>query len=323
MVRALAAGRVALRRRTALHQAEILRPRNAALSVRRAAHGTRAQLRHRRRARPLHVDERLQRASSHGLGFIRLAGRERRHPEQHAAARVDAAQHRRHEGADEAPGLRLRLVARSHHLPARILQMEPVVLHQALREGPGLSQEEQGQLVSEVRHGAGQRAGGQRMLLAPRRHAGRAARTRTVVSAHHQLCRGVAARPRPPSRLAGKSPHHAAQLDWPQRRHAGRFQARRRDRSGEFDHHRLHHSRRHDLRRDLAATRASASPGRPLDQEQRPAARRQSINSSPSNARPGKSATSARSKSTASTPAATPSIPTTAKRFRSGWPTTS
>src|SRR5580704_5117044 len=50
---------------------------------------------------PLHLDERLQRASSHGLGFVRLARGKRRHPEQHAAPRVDAPQHRQHEGADE------------------------------------------------------------------------------------------------------------------------------------------------------------------------------------------------------------------------------
>ena len=116
-----------------LDQEEILRARNAALSLGRAAHGTRAQLLHRRRARPLHVDERLQRASSHGLGFVRLARGKCGDPEQHAAARVDAAQHRQHEGADEAPRLRLRLVARSHHLPARILPLEPVVLPQAVR----------------------------------------------------------------------------------------------------------------------------------------------------------------------------------------------
>ncbi len=35
-----------------------------------------------------------------------------------------------------------------------------------LRARPGLPQEEQSELVSEVRHGAGQRAGGQRLLLA-------------------------------------------------------------------------------------------------------------------------------------------------------------
>ena len=70
------------------------------------------------------------------------------------------------------------------------------------------------------------------------------------------------------ARLAGKSPHHAAQLDWPQRRHAGRFQTRRRDRSGDFDHHRLYHARGHDFRRNLGAARAAASAGRALDQEQ-------------------------------------------------------
>ncbi len=216
MVRALAAGPVPVRCRTPLHATEVLRARNAALSLGRAAHGARAQLRHRRRAGSLHVDERLQRAPSHGLGFFRSSGRERGHPEQHPSPRVDAAQHRCHEGADEAPGLCLRLVPRSHHLPARLLQMEPMVLHQAVREGPGLSQKEPGQLVSKMRHGIGQRAGGERMLLASRRHPGRAARTGAVVPAHHQLLRRVAARSRSSARLAGKSPHHAAQLDWPQ-----------------------------------------------------------------------------------------------------------
>src|SRR5207302_10580599 len=45
--------------------------------------------------------------------------------EQHPAAPVDAAQHRQHEGADEPPGFRLRLVARSHHLLPRVLPLEP------------------------------------------------------------------------------------------------------------------------------------------------------------------------------------------------------
>src|SRR6185369_5232200 len=134
VVRALAAGLFSLCRGAALDPAEILRARNAALSVGRASYGTRAQLRHRRRPGALHVDERLQRASSYGLGFVRTAGGERRYPEQHAAARVDVTQHRRHEGADETPGLCLRLVARSYHLHAGLLQMEPVVLHQAVRE---------------------------------------------------------------------------------------------------------------------------------------------------------------------------------------------
>ena len=90
--------------------------------------------------------------------------------------------------------LQLRLVARGHHLRARILPLEPVVLSEDAGARPGLSQESAGQLVSRVRHRAGQRAGGGRLLLASRRHARRAARTRTVVPAHHRLRRRVAER---------------------------------------------------------------------------------------------------------------------------------
>ena len=63
-------------------------------------------------------------------------------------------------------GMALRLGHRSHHLPARLLPLEPVVLSAHVREGAGLPQEEQGELVPGVRHRAGQRAGGRRLLLA-------------------------------------------------------------------------------------------------------------------------------------------------------------
>ncbi len=65
------------------------------------------------------------------MGFVRLAGGKRGHSEQHAAAGMDAGQYCEHEGADEAPWLCLRLVARSHHLPSRLLSLEPVVLSEA------------------------------------------------------------------------------------------------------------------------------------------------------------------------------------------------
>ena len=178
MVRALAAGPSSLRRRAGLEQEEVLRAGNAALSLGRAAHGPRAQLLDRRRASPLHVDERLQRAASHGMGFVWLAGGERRDLEQHASARVDLAQHREHEGADEAPGFALRLVARGHDLPAGILPLEPVVLPEAFRARFGVSQEEQGELVPEMRNRAGQRTGGER------RHAAGATKTRWSSSAN-------------------------------------------------------------------------------------------------------------------------------------------
>ncbi len=189
MVSALAAGCLALRRRAGFDQKEILRGRNVALSLGRAAHGARAQLRYRRRTRPLHVDERLQRASPHGMGFVRLACGERGHLGERATAAVDAQQYRKNEGADEAPGFRLRLVARGHHVFAGILPLEPVVLPQVPRTGIGVPQEEQGQLVSKMLHRSRQRAGSKRSLLAPRRYAGRAAGARAVVPPHHQVCR--------------------------------------------------------------------------------------------------------------------------------------
>ena len=173
---------------------------------------------------------------------------------------VDAGQHRQDEGADEAPRLCLRLVNRSHHLPARVLPLEPVVLPQVPGARAGVSQEEQGQLVSAVRHRAGQRAGAaQRMLLAAREHAGGAARTGAVVPAHYRLRRRIVARLGQAAGMAGKSPHHAAQLDRPQRRHAGGFQARRSGGRGGRENLRLHHARGHHLRRDVAAACARAS----------------------------------------------------------------
>jgi leucyl-tRNA synthetase len=72
------------------------------------------------------------------------------------------------EAAVGAPGHGLRLGHGSDHLPARLLPLEPVVLSAHVRARAGLPQEEQGELVPGVRHGAGQRAGGGRLLLAAR-----------------------------------------------------------------------------------------------------------------------------------------------------------
>ena len=90
-----------------------------------------------------------------------------------------------------------------------------------LREGPGLPQARQGELVFRVRHRAGQRAGAaQRMLLAARDHAGRAARTGAVVPAHHRLRRRTVDRAGFDARLARARHRATAPLDRPQRRHA-------------------------------------------------------------------------------------------------------
>ncbi len=77
-------------------------------------------------------------------------------------------------------------------------------------------------------------------------------------------------RPGQSAGLAGKSAHHAAQLDRPQRRRAGRLQTRRRSRPGRRQDLGLHHAHRHHLRRDLFAAGARASDGhRPGRQQSR------------------------------------------------------
>ena len=117
---------------------------------------------------------------------------------------------------------------RSLHLRAGILPLEPVVLSENARARPGLPQESAGQLVPEMRHRAGQRTGGGRLLLAARRYARRAARARAVVPQNHELRRPVARRHGTArGRLAGARAHHAAQLDRPLRGRRDRFRAGR------------------------------------------------------------------------------------------------
>ena len=62
--------------------------------------------------------------------------------------------------------LQLRLGSRSLHLRAGVLPLEPVVLPEDAGARPGVPQEVAGELVPGVRHGAGERAGGRRLLLA-------------------------------------------------------------------------------------------------------------------------------------------------------------
>ena len=100
-------------------------------------------------------------------------------------------------------------------------------------KGLAYRKQQQGELVSRVRHRAGQRAGaGERLLLASRRP-----RRSSSVSWSSGSC----ASPTTPTNCCAistsstgwpeKVQHHAAQLDRPQRRCAGRFQARRRRRA--------------------------------------------------------------------------------------------
>ncbi len=84
--------------------------------------------------------------------------------------------------AQTAPdGRGLGLAARGRHLPARVLPLDAVALPAVLQARAGLPDQGARQLVPELQHDAGQRAGRQRRLRALR-HAGRAARDRPVAA---------------------------------------------------------------------------------------------------------------------------------------------
>src|ERR1700722_2120522 len=101
------------------------------------------------------MDARIQRAPPDGLERIRTARRKRRHCQQTASARVDAAQYRGHE--EDAPALRLqlRLGPRSDDLRTSVLSLESVVLPQNAGARPLLSQARAAELVSQVPNRAG------------------------------------------------------------------------------------------------------------------------------------------------------------------------
>ena len=182
---------------------EVLLPVDVPVPLRPAAHGARAQLHHRRRARALHAHAGLQRAAADGLGCLRAAGRERRHQQQRAAGEVDAREHRLHARADEVARLRDRLGARVRHLRSRLLPLEPVAVPAHAREGHRLPQDRGRQLGPGRPDRARQRAGHRRARLAHRR-AGREARDPDVLPEHHALRPG-AARTRSMGSGAGRS----------------------------------------------------------------------------------------------------------------------
>ena len=231
-----------------------LRPRDAPVPLRRAAHGPRAQLHARRDRRALPAAERLRGAAPHGLRRLRPAGRERRDPRGRPSARRDRAQHRGHPRADGADGLGDRLGPRPRHARARVLPLDAMAVPPLLRARARVPQRGAGQVVPERPDRARERAGDRRAVRALRRR-GRGQEPGAVVLPHHRL-RGRPARRDGAARvLAGARPHDAAQLDRPlggRRALLPRGGARRR-------HPGLHDAARHDLRRHLLRPRAGAS----------------------------------------------------------------
>ena len=184
-------------------QEEVLRLLDAALSLRQAAHGPCAQLHHRRRARRascacratnvLHAD---------GLGRLRPAGRERRDGEQACRRRkwtYDNIAYMKQQM--QSLGFAIDWCARTRHLRARLLPVEPVAVPAHAGKGHRLQEDRRRQLGPGGPDRARQRAGDRRPRLAHRR-AGREARDPDVLPADHRLRRGAARRARQAARLA-------------------------------------------------------------------------------------------------------------------------
>ena len=206
---------------------EILHPRDVPLPQwRRPQRRSSAQLRSMRRRRPLQADGGIQRAASDGMGRVRTARGKRGGPERIASDRDRPALRRQLQAPAENLRMRLRLVARNQFVVARVLQVDPVVLPDAPQARPRLPREGRAMVVRQMRHGARQRAGHQRMLLAAYRQSGQQERSRAVVHQDHRL-RGSIARRSRRHRLAGTDQADAAQLDRPQRRRGTRLPGRR------------------------------------------------------------------------------------------------
>ena len=293
-----------------------VRAGDAAVPVRRTAHGARQELHdgRRRHARP--PSQRLACDASDGVRRVRPAGRERCDQERPAPGRLHPGEHRGDPQADEADGLVDRLDARGLDVRARVLQVDAVDLPAAVRGRAGLSPGGAGQVVPRRPDGAGQRAGDRRPLRAVRQP-GRGEEPRAVVLQDHGLRPAAAGRPAD-RELAGAGRHHAAQLDRPQRGSRGRLPGRARPVGRAAG---VHHAAGHAVRGDVLRAGARASAGDRAGPRHRARGGRRRLRAP---ARPPcpRSSGPRRSRSPASSPAAAWSIPSTARRSPSGSPTT-
>ena len=200
----------------ASQRAQVLRPGDAAVPVRDAAHRPRTGVHARRRAGPLLPAHRFRGLEADGLRLLRAASGECCAEGGRASSRHRRAEHRVDPPDDEAARLGDRLVTRVLHPSAGVLPLDAVALPEVLRGGSHVPEGCAGQLVPQRPDGAGERTGQERPLRALRLR-GRSAQARPVVLPHHRLRRQPDRRDEGPG-LAGARPGDAAQLDRPLRR---------------------------------------------------------------------------------------------------------
>src|SRR5687767_13236559 len=143
-------------------------------------------------ARMVQTSAGLQRHASDRLGQLRPTRRTSRDQTWRESARLDRRKHRAHARTVEAPGYQLRLGARDRGAPTGVLQMGPVVFSEDVGTWTRVQEGLAGELVSQGTDRTVERAIIGRDLLALW-YAGREARSRAVVPAHHGL-RGTARR---------------------------------------------------------------------------------------------------------------------------------
>src|ERR671918_2032098 len=132
--------------------------------------------------------------------------------------------------------------------------MEPVAVHPHVRAEAGVSPTVIGELVPELQHRPGQRAGGRRWLLALW-YAGRNTRPGTVVLPDYRVRRRTARRHGSPATVAREGSDDAAELDRAVGRRAGEICGRRRSIDADRS---IHHAAGHDLWRDVRDARPGA-----------------------------------------------------------------
>ena len=212
-------------------------------------------------------------------------------------------------------GLSLRLVARDQHHRPRLLPLDAVDLPPAVRARAGLRRRGAGQLVPGARHRARERRGDRRQERG-RRLRRRAAADAPVGAQDHRVRRPPARGPEA-RRLAAQHARDAAQLDRTLDRRRRRVPARRRH--GQHPH--LHHAAGHAVRRHLHGAGARASAGRGGGHARAPRRGRGLSRGRVAQERPP-AHRAQRRRRPASSPAATRSIRSTARSYRSGSPTT-